>query len=73
MTTITIELPDKLAEEAKSHGLLAAGAVEAMIRESLRRRAAKVVHAPAFVERGAPCGRYGRNWECRRGSRPGLR
>ncbi|MCY4601072.1 MAG: hypothetical protein OXF27_14275 [Acidobacteria bacterium] len=41
MTTITIELPDKLAEEAKSHGLLAAGAVEAMIRESLRRRAAK--------------------------------
>ena len=41
MTTITIELPDKLAEEARSHGLLAAGAVEAMIRESLRRRAAK--------------------------------
>lgn len=41
MKTITIELPDNLAEEAMSHGLLAAGAVEAMIRESLRRRAAK--------------------------------
>ncbi len=39
MTTITIELPDELAEEARSHGLLAAGAVEAMIRETLRRRA----------------------------------
>ena len=46
MKTITIELPDKLAEQAMSHGLLAAGAVEAMIRESLRRRAAKeLVHA----------------------------
>ena len=46
MKTITIELPDKLAEEAMSHGLLAAEAVEAMIRESLRRRAAKeLVHA----------------------------
>ena len=41
MTTITIELPDELAEEARSQGLLAAGAVEAMIRETLRRRAAK--------------------------------
>ena len=39
--TITIELPDELAEEARSHGLLAAGAVEAMIREALRRRAGK--------------------------------
>ena len=41
MTTITIELPDELAEEARSQGLFAAGAVEAMIRETLRRRAAK--------------------------------
>ena len=41
MKTVTIELPDKLAEEVMRHGLLAAGAVEAMIRESLRRRAAK--------------------------------
>lgn len=41
MTTITIELPDELAEEARSKGLFAADAVEAMIRETLRRRAAK--------------------------------
>lgn len=41
MTTITIELPDELAEEARSHGLFTASAVEAMIRETLRRRAAK--------------------------------
>ena len=41
MRTITVELPDDLAEEARSHGLLAAGAVEAMVREALRRRAGK--------------------------------
>ena len=41
MTTITIELPEELVEEARSHGLLASGAVEAMIRETLRRRAAR--------------------------------
>ena len=41
MTTITIELPDELAEEAKSQGLFTASAVEAMIRETLRRRATK--------------------------------
>ena len=41
MTTITIELPEELAEEARSQGLLAARAVEAMIREALRRRAGR--------------------------------
>ena len=41
VTTITIDLPDELAEEARSRGLLAAGAVEAMIRETLLRRAAR--------------------------------
>ena len=41
MTTITIELPEELAEEARRHGLLAANAVEAMIRETLRQRAAR--------------------------------
>lgn len=41
MTTLTIELPDELAGEARNQGLLTAGAVEAMIRETLRRRAAK--------------------------------
>ena len=46
MKTITIELPDNLAEEAMRHGLLAAPEVEAMIRESLRRRAAtELLHA----------------------------
>ena len=39
MTTITIELPEELAEEARRQGLLAARAVEAMIRDALRRRA----------------------------------
>lgn len=41
MTTITIELPDELAQEAKSHGLFQAAAVELMIRETLRRRAGR--------------------------------
>lgn len=41
MTTITIELPEELAEEARSRGLLAASAVEAMIRDALRRRAGR--------------------------------
>ena len=41
MTTITIELPEELAEEARSQGLLAARAVEAMIRDALRRRAGR--------------------------------
>ena len=39
MTTITIELPDELAEEARSQGLLGVRVVEAMIRDVLRRRA----------------------------------
>ena len=41
MTTLTIELPDELAEEARRHGLFAADAVEAMIRDTLRRRAGR--------------------------------
>ena len=40
MTTLTIELPDELAEEARTKGLLAPGAIEAMIRDALRRSAA---------------------------------
>lgn len=39
MTTLTIELPDKLAEEAEQAGLLAPSAIEAILRESLRRSA----------------------------------
>lgn len=39
MTTLTIDLPDNLAKEAKETGLLAPDAIEAMLREHLRRRA----------------------------------
>ena len=41
MTTVTIELPDELAQEAESQGLLESPAFEAMIREALRRRAGR--------------------------------
>lgn len=41
MTTITIELPDELVEEASSNGLLAGRALEAMIRDALRRQAGR--------------------------------
>ena len=37
MTTLTIDVPDDLAEEAKNSGLLAPDAVEAMLHETLRR------------------------------------
>jgi hypothetical protein len=39
MTTLTIDLPDNLVKEAKDAGLLNANAIEAMLRENLRRRA----------------------------------
>ena len=39
MTTLTIKLPDELAEEARTKGLLASSAIEAMIRDALRRGA----------------------------------
>lgn len=39
MTTLTIELPDNLINEAKDAGLLDPNAIEAMLREGLRRRA----------------------------------
>ena len=42
MATLTIELPDALAEEARTKGLLAPGAIEAMIRDALRRSAAGI-------------------------------
>ena len=47
MTTLTIELPDELAEEARARGLLAPAAIEAMIRDALRRRAAGDLFAAA--------------------------
>ena len=39
MATLTIDLPDKLAEEAREAGLLASEILEAMLRGNLRRRA----------------------------------
>ncbi len=39
MTTLTIDLPDSVAKEAQDAGLLAPNAMEAMLRENLRRRA----------------------------------
>ncbi len=38
MTTLTIDLPDNLAEEAKQAGLLTPNAIETILRETLRRR-----------------------------------
>ena len=40
MTTIRITLPDKLAKTAKAEGLLSPQALEAMLRDALRRKAA---------------------------------
>lgn len=39
MTTVQITLPDELAQTAANAGLLSADAIEAMLREQLRRRA----------------------------------
>ena len=39
MATLTVDLPDTLVEEAEEAGLLASDALEAMLRENLRRRA----------------------------------
>ena len=45
MTTVQITLPDELAQKAASAGLLTAEAVEAMLREQLRRRAGEGIQA----------------------------
>ena len=39
MTTLTIDLPDNLAEEAEKAGLLAPDTLEILLREALRRLA----------------------------------
>ncbi len=38
MTTVTIRLPDDLAQEAKAAGLLRDEVIEGLLREALRRR-----------------------------------
>ncbi|MCH2241298.1 MAG: hypothetical protein MK041_05065 [Aquabacterium sp.] len=40
MTTVQIDLPDELAAKAAREGLLSSQAIESMLREHLRRRAA---------------------------------
>ena len=39
MTTLTIELPDSLAEEAQQAGLLTSATIETILRDTLRTRA----------------------------------
>ncbi len=45
MTTVQISLPDELAQEASNAGLLLPEAIEAMLREQLRRRAGDELRA----------------------------
>lgn len=45
MTTVQITLPDELAQKAASAGLLSATAMEAMLREQLRRGAGEALQA----------------------------
>jgi len=45
MTTLQITLPDDLAQKAASAGLLSAEAIEAMLREQLRRQAGDALEA----------------------------
>jgi hypothetical protein len=45
MTTVQITLPDELALKAANEGLLAPEAIEAMLREQLRRRAGEQLEA----------------------------
>ena len=45
MTTIQIQLPDELAQNAQAAGLLTPQAIEAMLREQLRRQAGESLRA----------------------------
>ncbi|MFT3760638.1 hypothetical protein [Thauera sp.] len=44
MTTITIELPDDIAEQARRQGLLSASAISAMLESALLREKNNLVH-----------------------------
>ncbi len=43
MTTIEIQLPDKLAEDAQAAGLLTPEAIERLLREQLRKQAGEAL------------------------------
>ena len=45
MTTVQVELPDALAQNAQAAGLLTPQAMEAMLREQLRRQAGDTLRA----------------------------
>ena len=45
MTTVQITLPDELAQKAATAGLLSPEAMEAMLRDQLRRRAGEQLQA----------------------------
>ncbi len=45
MTTVYIELPDALAQNARAAGLLTPQALEAMLREQLKRQAGNELRA----------------------------
>lgn len=45
MTTIEIQLPDELAQDAQAAGLLTPDAIERLLRERLRRQAGDALRA----------------------------
>jgi hypothetical protein len=45
MTTIQINLPDELVQDANAAGLLTPEAIEAMLRDQLRRQAGEALRA----------------------------
>lgn len=45
MTTVQVELPDALAQNAQAAGLLTPWALEAMLREQLKRQAGDALRA----------------------------
>ena len=45
MTTVQIQLPDELAQDAQAAGLLAPEAIEAMLREQLKTQAGEALQA----------------------------
>jgi hypothetical protein len=45
MTTVQIQLPDELAQDAQAAGLLTPQAMAAMLREQLRKQAGESLHS----------------------------
>jgi len=45
MTTVQIQLPDELAQDAQAAGLLAPEAIERLLREQLRKQAGEALRA----------------------------